>query len=283
MAPILKKIKSPRGFTIVPVHYSHDPARNSQWVLQEQPKYASIEDWNREQEIDFRSVVGNPAYPNWSDAIHADSSVHFVDGIPLCVAADFNVNPCIWEIAQVIRGSWLHVLDEIALGPIDVDGMVKELRNRYPTHSAPVVFYGDATGRATTVHANIGAWDLVRLHMTGYPVPVEYRVPQANPPVSERLGAVSARLRDADGKSWIRVHPKCTELIADGNEVVLDDRGNREKQVYDRDDPYHRRTHAFAALGYLIYREWPLPVMVGRSQAKRPARKRRYKRLMGSA
>lgn len=280
--PVLKRIRSPRGFTIVPVHYSHDPARNSQWVLEEKPKYATEEDWNREQEIDFRSIVGNPAYPNWSDHIHVDDSVSLIEALPLCVACDFNVNPCIWEVCQIVRGSHLHVFDEIALGPIDVDGMVKELRNRYPTHSAPVIFYGDATGRATTVHANTGAWDLVRLHMSGYPVPVEYRVLQSNPPVTDRLGAVSSRLQDADGRSWIRVHPRCMELIADGNEVVLDDKGNREKQVYDREDPYHRRTHAFSAIGYLIHREWPLPITVGRSQPRKRPRERRYGKLLGS-
>lgn len=280
---VLKRIHSPRGFIIVPVHYSHDPERTSQWVLAERPKYARQEDWNREQEIDFRQVVGDPAYPNWADSIHVDADAHLVDGLPLCVACDFNVNPCVWEICQIVRGSYLHVLDEIALGPIDVDGMVKELRNRYPTHSAPIIFYGDATGKALSVHSNMGCWDLCRLHMAGYPVPVEYRVPQSNPAVSERLGAVSARLRDASGKSWVRVHPRCAELIQDGNEVVLDDRGTKEKQVYDREDPYHRRTHAFSAVGYLISREWPLPVLVSRSQPKRAPRPRRYGRLLGSA
>jgi hypothetical protein len=34
----------------------------------------------------------------------------------------------------------------------------------------------------------MGAWDLVRLHMSGYNVPTEYRVPMANPSVSDRLG-----------------------------------------------------------------------------------------------
>ncbi|MGI9294278.1 MAG: hypothetical protein ACR2PS_09875 [Pseudomonadales bacterium] len=281
--PILKRIHSPRGFTIVPVHYSADPERHSGWVLTERPKYATQEDWDREQEIDFRSVVGNPAYPNWSDNIHVDDSIRLVPSLPLSIACDFNVNPCIWEICQVVRGSHLHVLDEIALGPTDVDGMVKELRNRYPTHSAPVIWYGDATGSARTVHANTGAWDLIRLHMSGYAVPVEYRVPPNNPPVSDRLGAVSSRLRDGDGRSWVRVHPRCVELIADGNEVVYDDRGTKEKQVYDRDNPYHRRTHAFSAVGYLIAREWPLPITIGRSQPKRSAKKRRYGKLLGSA
>lgn len=281
--PVLTKTYSPRGFCVVPVHYSADPERDASWVARERPKYAKETDWNREQEIDFRVVVGDPAYPNWADSIHIDESVHLIPGLPLCVACDFNVNPCIWEVCQVVRGAYLHCLDEIALGPIDVDGMVKELRNRYPTHSAPVYFYGDATGKAASVHSNMGAWDLCRLHMSGYPVPVEYRVSQSNPPVSDRLGAVSSRLRDPDGRSWVRVHPKCVELIADGNEVVLEDSGTKEKQVNDRENPYHRRTHAFSAIGYLIYREWPLPVTVARSAPRRPPKKRVYGRLLGSA
>jgi hypothetical protein len=281
---MLKRIPSPRGFTIVPVHYSADPERDANWVLTERPKYATQGGWDREQEIDFRSIVGDPVYGNWSDAIHIDDTVHLIPALPLCVACDFNVNPCVWVVCQIVRGAYLHCLEDIALGPVDVDGMIKELRNRYPTHSAPVYFYCDATGRAATVHAKTGAWDLCRLHMSGYPVPVEYRVPQSNPAISDRTGAVSARLRDEQGRSWVRVHPKCVELIADGNEVVWDKQGNKELQIHDRNNPYHRRTHAFAAVGYLISREWPLPTLVGRSQPKQRApRPRQYGKLLGSA
>jgi hypothetical protein len=113
----IRLIRSPRGFLIAAVHFSVDPERHSGWVLAERPKYATEADWNREQNLDFRQVVGDPAYPNWSDSIHIDDSVHAIPGLPLCVACDFNVNPCVWEICQIVRGSFLHVFDEIALGP----------------------------------------------------------------------------------------------------------------------------------------------------------------------
>lgn len=278
---VLKRIPSPRGFTIVPVHYSADPERHSGWVQAERLKYLTQEDWNREQELDFREQVGNPAYPNWADSLHVDDRIDLIEGLPLCIACDFNVNPCIWEICQIARGSYLHVLDEIALGPTKIDSMVQEFRNRFPTHSAPVHWYGDATGKSLSVHSNMGCWDLIRLHMSGYPVPVEYRVVQSNPPVSERLGSVSARLRDADGQSWVKVHPKCVELIADGNEVVYNDQGTKELQIFDREKPYHRRTHAFSAIGYLISREWPLFREARRSRPKRRPKERVYGRMLG--
>jgi len=208
--------------------------------------------------------------------------VHLIATLPLCVACDFNVNPCIWEICQIWRGSYLHVVDEIALGPVDIGGMVLEFRNRYPTWTAPLWFYGDATGKALSVQTNSGNWDLVRLHMSGYPVPVEYKVGIANPPVNQRLASVAARLHDEKGQRWIKVHPRCEELIQDGNEVVYDRTGTKELQILDRENPYHRRTHAFSAVGYLIYREWPMVKILGRGKTA-PRRPRRYGKLLGEA
>ena len=284
--PVLKQIKAPNGFTIVPVHYSHDPERDLDWVQREKSKY-NPQVWNREQEIDFREIVGSPVYPSWSDQIHIVEGVELVPGVPICVACDFNVDPCIWEICQIVRGSYLHIVDEIALGPADIDDMVKEFRNRYPVHSAPIIWYGDATGNSRSVQSKMGCWDLIRLHMGGYPCPVEYRVGKVNPSVRDRVSAVAARLEDTNGKTWVRVNPRCEELIADGNEVVWDTkrRGTttamRELQVYDRDNPYHRRTHAFSAVGYLIYREWPIGQAIDKAKPRRRPPERKYGRLLG--
>ena len=285
--PVLKKIQAPSGFTIIPVHYSHDPERDTEWMIREKAKSPSPQAWNREQEIDFREIVGSPVYPAWSDQVHVTEGLEVMPSVPLCIACDFNVDPCIWEICQIVRGSYLHVVDEIALGPADISDMVQELRNRYPVHSAPIIWYGDATGKARSVQSKMGCWDLVRLHMGGYPVPVEYRIGQKNPSVRDRVNSVGARLADQDGRSWIRVNPRCEELIADGSEVVWDTKRTgttsamRELQVHDRDNPYHRRTHAFSAVGYLIHREWPLLSAIDRRERKHRPAERKYGRLLG--
>ena len=281
--PVLKPIKSPRGFTIIPVHYSHDPERSHpEWKVEERKKYASDAEWNQEQEIDFRAIVGDAAYPSWSDGIHIDDRVVLNPQLPLCIACDFNVNPCNWVICQILHGQHLHAIDEISLGPTLIEKMVQELRNRYPAHPAPIVFYGDATGKALNVQTNMASWDLVKIHMGTYPVPVDYRVPVDNPDVKDRLGAVNFRLRDNNGRAWIHVHPRCVELIADFQEVVLTDDGKKEKQVRDRDNPYHRRTHAASALGYLVYREWPLISAVSRASQRQSSRPPpRYEKILG--
>lgn len=261
------------GWCIVPIHYSMDPDKDPLWAAENKRKYPLESDWDMEMEISFQSVAGVLAYPNFSSSIHVDASVRMIANLPLFLACDFNMKPMVWEIGQIFRRT-VHFLDEVVGLGISIQALCTQFRNAYPTHTAPLWVYGDASGTHNDAQTAQSNFDLLRLGLQGYPVPIEWKIERANPPVLERLASVNTALRDADGRSWVKIHPRCTYLIADMQEVVRDDKSGIKKMT-DQLHPYSQRTHASDAAGYMIHREFPV---YRRLQQDEPARRRPIER-----
>jgi hypothetical protein len=51
---------------------------------------------------------------------------------------------------------------------------------------------------------------------------------------------------------------QCPELTADLLQTEWNPMGTAELQIHDPKDPRNERTHASSALGYWIWREWPV-------------------------
>ena len=261
--------RHPGGWAIVPVHYSMDPDKDPAWAGRERAKYVLQTDWDREMEVDMRAQSGVAAYPHWSDGLHIQADLALMPAVPLCLTCDFNVKPMVWLVCQVFRRV-VHVLDEvIGLGQ-SVPQLMTEFRNRYPSHTQELWVYGDPAGNQRHAQTAMSDYDQMRLGLANYPVPVVWKVAAAHPPVKDRLAAVNQALRDVDGRAWVQVHPRCTSLIADMQEVVLDGQGGIKK-TSDQSNPYSQRTHASDALGYLIAREFPVVERVFRQERKRLA------------
>lgn len=286
---LLKTIKSPTGFIIVPVHYTHDPAKQSpEWLLGEQAKYKREavdwqKVWDREMELDFTSVSGSPAYPNFRDMNLRDDLI-LLDDLPICLCCDFNVEPMIWEVAQIIPTLNDRIpvfLDEIMISPGTVDDMVEEFRNRYPAHAAEIWIYGDSTAGGRSYQTNKSGYDLVRLAFRGYSSVVRFRIPPKNPDQRDRLNSFNLKLRDPDGHAKCFIdRTKCPQLIKDFREVMTKEDGTKIVKVSKRENPYFWRTHASDAAGYFVYREWPVRQEVIRSAPKRRKRPK-YRKLLG--
>ena len=281
---VLKTLQSPRGFTVLPIHYSHDPEKSARWAMEEQAKYRKDYGdwegtWNREMELDFTSVPGSIAYPNFSD-LNLKKDLPYNLSLPLCIDCDFNVEPMIWEVSQRIVDD-LYVIDEIKIGNnATVEGMVREFRNRYPAHPAELWIYGDATGnkRGQTASSD---YDLLRLCLRGYPSSRVFKVPVANPPVKDRLNAVNLKLKNGEGVVGVYINPvKCPELVKDLREVIAKD--GQIVKTSKREDPYFDRTHASDGFGYHIFREWPVVSQVYQhARKKRLPMKQKYRGIGG--
>lgn len=261
---VLKPFRSPRGFVIVPVHYSHDPEKDYDWLVQERKKYEDDARWQREQEIDFGAITGVPAYSSFRRELHLKEKLKIIKELPLCLCVDFNVEPMIWEIAQRHANDVVFVVDEIRLSPGNTVEAIQEFRRRYPAHPAGVRIYGDATGQARSSQTSQSDYDLIKLAMRTYPTEVRFFIPAVNPPVKARINAVNSRLLSPDGQPFIFIDANmCPELVKDLAEVVLDpgNPGNILKSRR-RDDPYYYRTHASDALGYMIAYEWPVALQI---------------------
>jgi hypothetical protein len=287
-----RAIHSTTGFLIVPVHYTDDPEKTSaEWKIAEQNKYKREavdwqRIWDREMELDFTAVSGSPGYPNFREVNLRDNLV-ISEQLPICLCCDFNVEPMIWEIAQIVPVEGDRIpcfIDEIMMSPGTIDEMVNEFRNRYPAHPCEVWIYGDSTGaaRSTLTTMNRSAYDLIRLAFRGYASPVRFKVPPKNPDQRDRLNAFNLRLRDPDGMARCFIHrTKCPQLLKDFREVVTKEDGTKIVKVTKRENPYFWRTHASDAAGYFIYREWPVVREVLRALPRRHRPPRNYRRILG--
>ena len=253
---VLKVIRS-GPWALVPVHYSHDIEKASdEWYVNESAKYPDEISLARELEIDFGLHSGTPAYPAYKEDKHVVSELLYDETLPLLVAMDFNANPMSIIIAHLENG-WLQVIDEIIEGPTTIDEVIQKFRDRYPAHRGDLIFYGDAT-RGTTAQTAKSNWMVVQAAMRAYPIRAQYRVPLTNPNIGDRLQAVNRKLLAADGQPGIKIAAKCKELRQDLREVLMTPDNKRILKIHKEEDPYFKRTHASDALGYLIYREWPV-------------------------
>jgi hypothetical protein len=168
--------------------------------------------------------------------------------LPLLWALDFNVDPMCSVIAQVYRDGRVTVLDEIVLSRASTYDACSEFLARFESHAGGLVVYADATGARmqTTGKSDLA---ILRDALKNYGQ-VEFRIPMSNPVVRERVQLMNAKLAAANGERLLQVHPRCTELIRDFEQVLYKEGSG----VVDKDkDP--KRTHLSDALGYLVWQE----------------------------
>jgi hypothetical protein len=261
---VLQPFAGPKGFTILPVHYTHDPVKaTDEWYSQAREDYRSESKlanidaaWAMEFEIDFGSHMGAAVYTSFNRARHIREGLLHDPRLPLLLTVDFNVAPMIWEIAQ-IRNGVLFVVDEIAQAPASVESMVQEFRNRYSDQQAELIIYGDATGNSRSSQTARTSYELMAIAFRGFPAAIQWRVKTSNPKVKDRVNSVNLKLSAPDGSNGVVMDAKCRELIADMLEVAWRPDGKDLLKINDPTRPEALRTHASDALGYLIDREWP--------------------------
>lgn len=205
--------------------------------------------------IEGRFVRGGTgrAYKPFDRATHVAEESPFEPGadvcrhLPLCLACDFNVDPCVWLLLQS-AGGVIYVLDEIVGRDTNTPEMIDRLRGmkRYWNHR-PLHVYGDPSGKARVTAASMS--DYVLMRRAGL---ASQRIARKAPPVKDRVMAVNARLRSGDGKVRLFVHPRCKALIKDMEWV----RWREGRSEIDKSNG--ELTHASDALGYFIHYEYPL-------------------------
>lgn len=199
---MLERLQSPRGFALLPIHYSHDAEKDQDWFEAERKKWDDAA-WNKDFEIDFSSQLGKACYSDF--AIHhvvRDLRVNPAAPVDLCM--DFNFTPMSWVLTQVQNG-WECVLDELTLDGASIERQVQELRDRLPAHQPGFRIYGDSSGRASDGHVGRSYYDIFKMAMRGYPGPLEFRIPMANPEQKDRVAAVNLKLRAPDGVAGVKI------------------------------------------------------------------------------
>lgn len=169
--------------------------------------------------------------------------------LPLFWALDFNVDPMSSIVAQK-SGEEVRVLDELVLSRASTLDACEEFHARYSNHQAGIVIYGDASGQRLQT-AGTTDYQIVKefFRRTAYQN-VRFRIPPSNPSVRERIALVNAKLFSAGEDVRLFIHPRCSGLIADFEEVTF----KPETSIVDKERDA-KRTHLSDALGYLIWQE----------------------------
>jgi len=203
--------------------------------------------YRQEYEASFEGAAGCVYYA-YRRSVHEDASIALRPALPLLLCCDFNVDPCVWLVAQS-DGVSVWVIDEIVLRNTNTLEMGREALARYKGHRAGIRVYGDAAGRS---RSTAGKSDYAILFDLGLK---DQRVKKLNPYVKDRVNAVNAMLENTRGEVRLTHHPRCTTLRGDfeGVQWTADGAGLDKRDAL--------KTHATDALGYYIEHEFPLRLL----------------------
>jgi Terminase large subunit, T4likevirus-type, N-terminal len=216
-----------------------------------------------EQEVlgQYLNVQGGQVYRMFSRETHLFTQAPRPE-VQLLWALDFNVDPMCSVVAQQI-GPKVYVLDEIVLHRASTLNACEEFSQRYPSHLAGVIVFGDASGRSRSTKGS-SDYEIINDYFRNHSgLRCQYRFPNSNPAVRDRVGLMNAKLQNANGDIDLLIDPKCKELILDLEQVTYREDSAEIDKMKDR-----RRTHLSDALGYLMW-ECCRPPVAGGYQEKR--------------
>jgi len=166
---------------------------------------------------------------------------------------DFNINPCVAAIC-IQQADTLYVIDEIKLPNSHTAEVADELRARYPL--SKITVFPDPSGSRSQTSSG-GVSDHLILANKGFVV----KAPRKHDPVKDRINAINARFKSADGKNHLFVSPKAKYVIES-----LDKHTFKEgSQQPDKDSGYD---HMFDALSYAVAYLFPIRKTVTVQQPK---------------
>jgi len=212
-------------------------------------------------------VFSGKAYYAFDRKIHVTEEEMKIDRArPVMLCCDFNVSPMAWMVAQIKRYSGDSVfqdevicfIDEIEVDNTTTQECVTEYLSRYEEYgfrnekelADSTIVYGDAAGKArSTTGSAATRSDYEIMKSRGLDNQV---IPSANPLQVNRVAAVNAKLKNANGKIGTLINKCCTGYTVDSERVAFK-KGTRQ---LDKSDP--ARTHFTDAGGYCIHRLWPV-------------------------
>lgn len=215
------------------------------------------------QEImaEFRDMSKGRVYVNYDVAIHERAESPFAIAgetisphLPIVVGLDFNISPMAWVLGQNrVRDWYWH--DEISLHNSHTQEAAKVLIAKVQDHKPGVILVGDASGNARQrAAAGKSDYDIVCQALDSAGIKWVNRTPDANPPIRDRVNAVNAAMKAADGSVHWWHHPRCKALKKDCQRVVWKE---GEQIVFDKSDP--DLTHSSDAAGYPVCELTPVP------------------------
>jgi Terminase large subunit, T4likevirus-type, N-terminal len=235
----------------------------NRFLLQQVPDFydrlkSSYDEKFYQQEVlgQYLHMRGGLVYYTFDRTLHV-ANLEPDPSLPLLWALDFNVDPMSSVVAQIQKGR-IRVLHEIVLRHATTEEACAEFYGAFGRHRAGIVVYGDASGNNAQTTGSSDYQIIRDFFRVAGRVPLEFRVPKANPQVRDRVNLMNAKLRSASGEIQMLVHGRCKELIKDFEQVAYKEDSNQVDKEKDRN-----RTHLSDALGYLVWQECRLTQPIG--------------------
>ena len=204
--------------------------------------------------------AGGQAYYEFSDA--NVRPVTYDSHAPIYVGSDFNVDPMAWVLGHKTNHG-LEIFDELWLRNTNTKATLDYLWQKYgETHKGGWFFTGDASSRSRKTSA--ASSDYVQIK-NDKRFDAKVRYDKSNPARKDRLAAVNLLCHNAADQRRLHVDPRCAHLIDDLKNRVIDPATG--EPVAAEPGLAHDSGHATDALGYLIYKYFP--VVVDRGQGLR--------------
>ena len=161
----------------------------------------------------------------------------------LHIGMDFNVNP-ICATVGVREGNSMWIIDEIQIFSSNTEELAAEIVTRYG--GCKINVYPDPSGQRRQTSSS-GRSDFTILQNAGFKV----FAPRRHDPVKDRINALNARLRSADGKNHLFISPIAKYTIESLEKYTY----KEGTQIPDKDSGYD---HMFDALSYSVAYLFPI-------------------------
>ena len=270
------------------LHWSSHPRRDRTWYDREIASQSmTAESIAQELDISYVASLGRRVYPKYIESVHMAggslcrfATCEYFPNRPLCICADFNHDPLVWEIVQMHNTPpFYHVIGEICQRNAIVDDALNEFVLRFSArsrvdallarndgweslygghglcnagedgHKAPVWVYGDATEEKSTHLTRVKTYNDIRAKLKDQGFTVSMKVPPANPPIARRIEVHN----DALSRNFVLVSPECEQLRKDYELGIWDGLQKDMNQKTEDDDGSHlTRSHASSAFGYFL-------------------------------
>lgn len=216
--------------------------------------------FQQEYEASFVTFKGRCYYPFLRETHTARLRHLYNPKATLIFCFDFNVEPGVAAVCQ--EAVLPNGLDGTAvIGEVHIPhnsntpAVCRRLIQDWGKHQGPIICYGDATGGSKGSAKVAGSdWDLIKSEFRQAGINARYEVPQANPPERARVNAVNTRLRNGANEIRLMVDTEASAMTLDLEGVILLEGGSGE--IDKKATP--KLTHISDALGYYIYRRFPL-------------------------
>lgn len=172
-----------------------------------------------------------------------DSTIEDDEDLPLYIGCDFNNNPLTAICGNIIKHNGkpkeLRIFEEMCLKDATTWDLVEQLQDRFGLDRR-IIACPDPTGKRRQT-SGTGASDHQILRRGG----IQVYAPQSPWNTADKIRAVNASLRTADGETHTKINPRCRELIKSFRTLGYAEGTRMPNKKLGVD-------HSFDAYGYLV-------------------------------